>query len=70
MSDDSTQEIINVGSARLADDGECIRDAFVKINNKMQSKRSRGDRIKPRQADDMIKFDQKQESQRGRQQHD
>ena len=26
-------ELVNVGSARLADDGECIRDAFVKINS-------------------------------------
>ena len=25
-------ETINVGSGRLATDGECIRDAFVKIN--------------------------------------
>jgi len=26
-------ELVNVGSGRLATDGECIRDAFVKINN-------------------------------------
>ena len=26
-------ELVNVGSGRLATDGECIYDAFVKINN-------------------------------------
>jgi len=26
-------ELVNVGSGRLATDGECIRDAFVKINS-------------------------------------
>ena len=26
-------ELVNVGSNRLATDGECIRDAFIKINN-------------------------------------
>ena len=29
----SSFELVNVGSGRLATDGECIRDAFVKINN-------------------------------------
>ena len=30
-------ELVNVGSGRLATDGECIRDAFVKVNNNFQS---------------------------------
>ena len=30
-------KLINVGSGRLAEDGECIRDAFVKVNDNFQS---------------------------------
>ena len=30
-------ELINVGSGRLATDGECIRDAFVKINSNFEN---------------------------------
>ena len=33
MSNSDFYDIVNVGSSRLATDGECIRDAFVKINN-------------------------------------
>jgi hypothetical protein len=33
MSNEAFYDVVNVGSARLADDGECIRDAFIKINN-------------------------------------
>jgi len=29
-------ELINVGSGRLATDGECIRDAFIKINSNFE----------------------------------
>jgi len=29
----SSFELVNVGSGRLATDGECIYSAFVKINN-------------------------------------
>lgn len=33
MSNNNFYDIVNVGSNRLATDGECIRDAFIKINN-------------------------------------
>ena len=33
MSNSDYYDIVNVGSSRLATDGECIRDAFIKINN-------------------------------------
>lgn len=33
MANSDYYDIVNVGSARLATDGECIRDAFIKINN-------------------------------------
>ena len=33
MSNEAHYDVVNVGSNRLATDGECIRDAFVKINN-------------------------------------
>jgi len=33
MSNEAHYDVVNVGSSRLATDGECIRDAFVKINN-------------------------------------
>ena len=33
MSNSDFYDIVNVGSSRLATDGECIRDAFIKINN-------------------------------------
>jgi len=33
MSNEDYYNVVNVGSARLASDGECIRDAFIKINN-------------------------------------
>lgn len=36
MANSDYYDIVNVGSSRLADDGECIRDAFVKINNNNQ----------------------------------
>ena len=33
MANSDYYDIVNVGSGRLATDGECIRDAFIKINN-------------------------------------